>query len=97
MGGSMRLFYSPKFAFPAKGGRYSFWPMICASWGYLNWLGWPALTLPNGKSEEGLPTGVQLVGPPDGEERLLVLGHRLEEALGWAAKFPIQARFPAKG
>lgn len=57
-------------------------------------LGWPALTLPNGMSKEGLPTGVQLVGPPDSEERLLILGHRLEEALGWVTKFQIEPRFP---
>jgi len=57
-------------------------------------LGWPALTLPNGMSKEGLPTGIQLVGPPDSEERLLILGHRLEEALGWVTKFPIEPRFP---
>ena len=57
-------------------------------------LGWPALSLPNGMSKEGLPTGVQLVGPPDSEERLLILGHRLEEALGWVKKFPIEPRFP---
>jgi aspartyl-tRNA(Asn)/glutamyl-tRNA(Gln) amidotransferase subunit A len=57
-------------------------------------LGWPALTLPNGMSKEGLPTGVQLVGPPDSEDRLLLLGHRLEEALGWVTKFQIEPRFP---
>jgi aspartyl-tRNA(Asn)/glutamyl-tRNA(Gln) amidotransferase subunit A len=57
-------------------------------------LGWPALTLPNGMSEEGLPTGIQFVGPPDSEERLLILGHRLEEALGWVKKFPIEPCFP---
>jgi aspartyl-tRNA(Asn)/glutamyl-tRNA(Gln) amidotransferase subunit A len=57
-------------------------------------LGWPALTLPNGMSGEGLPTGIQLVGPPDSEERLLILGQRLEEALGWVKKFPIEPRFP---
>jgi aspartyl-tRNA(Asn)/glutamyl-tRNA(Gln) amidotransferase subunit A len=57
-------------------------------------LGWPALTLPNGMSEEGLPTGIQLVGPPDSEERLLILGHRLEEALGRAKKLPIEPLFP---
>jgi aspartyl-tRNA(Asn)/glutamyl-tRNA(Gln) amidotransferase subunit A len=57
-------------------------------------LGWPALTLPNGMSKEGLPTGVQLVGPPDSEERLLILGHRLEEALGWVTKSQIEPRFP---
>ena len=57
-------------------------------------LGWPALTLPNGMSKEGLPIGVQLVGPPDSEERLLILGHRLEEALGWVTKLQIEPRFP---
>ncbi|MBP1723551.1 MAG: Asp-tRNA(Asn)/Glu-tRNA(Gln) amidotransferase GatCAB subunit [Deltaproteobacteria bacterium] len=57
-------------------------------------LGWPALSVPNGMSKEGLPTGVQFVGPPDSEERLLTLGHRLEEALGWVKKFPIEPRFP---
>jgi aspartyl-tRNA(Asn)/glutamyl-tRNA(Gln) amidotransferase subunit A len=57
-------------------------------------LGWPALTLPNGMSKEGLPTGIQLVGPPDSEERLLILGHRLEEASGWVKKFPIEPCFP---
>jgi aspartyl-tRNA(Asn)/glutamyl-tRNA(Gln) amidotransferase subunit A len=57
-------------------------------------LGWPALTLPNGMSKEGLPTGIQLVGPPDSEERLLILGQRLEEALGWVKKFPIEPCFP---
>ena len=57
-------------------------------------LGWPALSLPNGISKKGLPTGVQLVGPPDSEERLLILGHRLEEALGWVKKFPVEPRFP---
>jgi len=57
-------------------------------------LGWPALTLPNGVSEEGLPTGIQFLGPPDSEERLLVLGHRLEEALEWVKRFPIEPRFP---
>ncbi len=56
-------------------------------------LGWPALTLPNGKSKEGLPTGIQLVGRPDSEERLLILGDRLEEALGWVTKFQIEPRF----
>ncbi len=57
-------------------------------------LGWPALTLPNGVSEEGLPTGIQFLGPPDSEECLLVLGHRLEEALEWVKRFPIEPRFP---
>jgi len=55
-----------------------------------NLLGWPALTLPNGVSEEGLPTGIQLMGMKDSEERLFNLGHQLEKALGWVPKLGIE-------
>jgi aspartyl-tRNA(Asn)/glutamyl-tRNA(Gln) amidotransferase subunit A len=61
-----------------------------------NVLGWPALTLPNGISDEGLPTGVQIVGPPDSEERLLILGHQLEKALDLVDKLGIDPRYPAE-
>ncbi len=60
-----------------------------------NLLGWPALTLPNGISDRGLPTGVQIAGPPDSEERLLILGHQLEVALGLVGKLGIEPRNPA--
>jgi Asp-tRNA(Asn)/Glu-tRNA(Gln) amidotransferase A subunit family amidase len=50
-----------------------------------NLLGLPGLAIPFGMSENGLPVGVQLVGRPWEEERLLELGVRLEEARG---KFP---------
>ena len=60
-----------------------------------NLLGWPALTLPNGISDRGLPTGVQIAGPPDSEERLLILGHQLEGALGLVGKLGIEPRNPA--
>ena len=58
-----------------------------------NLLGWPALSVPNGISAEGLPTGVQVAGPPDSEGRLLILGYRLEEALGLVNKLGIQPRY----
>ena len=61
-----------------------------------NLLGWPALTLPNGISDRGLPTGVQIAGPPDSEERLLILGHRLEGALGLVEKLGIEPRDPTE-
>jgi aspartyl-tRNA(Asn)/glutamyl-tRNA(Gln) amidotransferase subunit A len=60
-----------------------------------NLLGWPALSLPNGISDEGLPMGVQIAGPPDSEERLLILGHQLEKALGLVDKLGIEPRHPA--
>jgi Asp-tRNA(Asn)/Glu-tRNA(Gln) amidotransferase A subunit family amidase len=47
-----------------------------------NVLGLPALVVPFGIDEEGLPVGVQLVGRPWQEEVLLDLGMRLEAARG---------------
>ncbi len=43
-----------------------------------NLLGLPALVIPCGRSREGLPIGVQLVGRPFEDEALLDLGIRLE-------------------
>jgi aspartyl-tRNA(Asn)/glutamyl-tRNA(Gln) amidotransferase subunit A len=61
-----------------------------------NLLGWPALTLPNGIGDRNLPTGVQIAGPPDSEEGLLILGQQLEAALGIANKLGIEPRHPAE-
>ena len=44
-----------------------------------NYLGLPCLTLPIGRTRNGLPMAIQLVGPPFAEARLLRLAHRLEE------------------
>ncbi|HVN05080.1 MAG TPA: amidase [Bryobacteraceae bacterium] len=47
-----------------------------------NLLGLPAVVIPFGVSAEGLPIGVQLVGRPYEEERILDLAVRLEKARG---------------
>jgi Asp-tRNA(Asn)/Glu-tRNA(Gln) amidotransferase A subunit family amidase len=47
-----------------------------------NLLGLPALSVPFGVDEEGMPVGVQIVGRPWEEEALLELGVRLEGARG---------------
>jgi len=47
-----------------------------------NVLGLPAVTVPMGLSEAGLPVGVQLMGRPFEDERLLDVAIRLEEARG---------------
>ena len=60
-----------------------------------NLLGWPALTLPNGMGDKGLPTGLQISGPPDSEARLLVLGHQLEKALGLVEKLGVEPKHQA--
>lgn len=39
-----------------------------------NVLGWPALSIPCGKSREGLPIGLQLIAPPGHDEELLAVG-----------------------
>ncbi len=49
---------------------------------FSNLLGLPALVIPFGRTEEGLPVGVQLVGAPYSEELLLELAVRMEEARG---------------
>ena len=61
-----------------------------------NFLGWPALCLPNGMNDEGLPTGLQIAGPPDSERRLLSLGHHLEQAFRIVEKLGIEPTNPAQ-
>ena len=48
-----------------------------------NVAGNPAASVPCGIADDGLPVGVQLVGPTDGEELLLSLSAQLEEARPW--------------
>ena len=44
--------------------------------------GLPGLSLPSGLSE-GLPVGLQLIGPQFGENALFRIGHALEQAIGF--------------
>jgi amidase len=53
-----------------------------------NVTGQPAIALPLYQGDDGLPTGVQLVGPPAREEVLLSLAAQLEAALPWADRAP---------
>ncbi|MFK4807979.1 amidase [Microbacterium sp. ZW CA_36] len=43
-----------------------------------NFLGLPALALPTGLGADGMPTGVQLIGPSWGEHSVLEAGHTVE-------------------
>ena len=43
-----------------------------------NFLGLPALALPTGLGGDGMPTGVQLIGPPFGEAIVLAAGRAVE-------------------
>jgi len=54
----------------------------------VNVTGQPAIALPLYQGEDGLPTAVQLIGPPAREEVLLSLAAQLEKALPWADRAP---------
>ena len=48
-----------------------------------NLLGLPGAVVPVGRSPEGLPIGVQVVGRPFEEELVLAVAARVEKAGGW--------------
>ncbi len=54
----------------------------------LNVTGQPAISLPLYHGDDGLPTAVQLIGPPAREEVLLSLAFQLERALPWTDRRP---------
>ncbi|GGC89796.1 amidase [Chelatococcus reniformis] len=53
-----------------------------------NLTGHPALSVPSGWGRDGLPTGVQIVGPRHGDGNVLRLGALLEQARPWADRRP---------
>jgi amidase len=53
-----------------------------------NVTGQPAVSLPLHQTDAGLPVGVQLVGPPAGEELLISLAAQAEEAQPWSERRP---------
>ena len=55
-------------------------PSFCTLW---TLLGFPALTLPTGLSDGGLPYGMQLAGPPGGDDRLLRVAGWCEAVIGF--------------
>jgi len=68
---------------------------------YIHWLvltyaitltGCPAISLPAGFTESGLPVGIQLIGPHRSEAALFAMAAALEAELGIAQMFPIDPR-----
>ena len=50
--------------------------------------GLPALSVPAGFDDRGLPMGLQLIGRPNGERALLELARAYERATGWVQRRP---------
>ncbi|MDO8214087.1 amidase [Conexibacter sp. CPCC 206217] len=53
-----------------------------------NVLGWPAVNVPAGLTDGGLPIGAQLLGPGGAEPRLLALAAQLQAVEGWTELQP---------
>lgn len=58
-----------------------------ATWPW-NLLGWPSINVPAGFTSDGLPIGVQLMGPADSEPLLISLAAELEAVNGWVTRQP---------
>lgn len=68
---------------------------------YIDWLRFsflatttalPALSLPAGFTRSGMPVGIQLIGPPRGEAKLLAVAKAIEDAVGFRSRTPIDPR-----
>ncbi|MGY1806572.1 amidase [Blastococcus sp. SYSU D00669] len=64
---------------------------------YLEWMrsctlitptGCPALSVPGGFTPDGLPVGLQIVGPPRADRRVLEVGHAFEQATRFGERRP---------
>ena len=53
-----------------------------------NALGLPAMSVPCGFTSEGLPIGMQIVGPPGGEARVLAVARAFQQRTDWHKRRP---------
>jgi amidase len=72
---------------------------------YLGWMrsctlitptGCPALSVPGGFTSDGLPVGLQIVGPPRADRRVLEIGHAIEQATGFGRRRPSLPQAPRR-
>jgi amidase len=66
-------------------GSYIEWMRSCSR---VSITGLPALSVPFGFTDDGLPVGIQLIGPMYADWRVLALGHAIEAATGFGRRRP---------
>jgi amidase len=57
----------------------------------INVTGRPSLALPCGVDQRGMPIGLQIVGRPLEEDRLLAFGHAFQKSTQWHVRHPVAA------
>jgi amidase len=65
--------------------NYLQWMEICTA---ISLTGCPAISMPCGFSEEGLPVGMQIVGPPGRDLEVLRMAQAFEAVTGYAGRMP---------
>lgn len=65
---------------------YLDWMSICC---VITVLGLPAVSVPCGFTEQGLPVGLQIVGPPRSDLAVLRLAHMFEQCHPWYRQAPV--------
>jgi aspartyl-tRNA(Asn)/glutamyl-tRNA(Gln) amidotransferase subunit A len=77
-------------AYPVNKTFDQAWPGVAASSpiGASNLVGVPAISLPNGFGQEGLPTGIQFVGAAWSELTLVELADKYQQATDWHKRRP---------
>ena len=59
---------------------------------FCNYFGLPAVSVPSGLDETGMPVAVQIVGPQGADSAILALAREFERASGWKSEPPPMAR-----
>jgi amidase len=85
---SIPAFRHGERAWPVDGTEVKYLDAMAYSQ-WFNILGNPAAVVPVGKSPEGLPIGVQVVGRPFEEEVVLAVAEQIERAMGGYVRPPV--------